>query len=354
MVTNRLSRLRVALALLAASVMTGCSTVGYYSQAVSGHLALMRARVPVEEALADPATAPDVRRSLEVARDARAFAVSEIGLPDNGSYKTWVDLGRPAVTWNVVATQAFSVDPETWCFPVAGCLSYRGYFSREAAEDYAETLAAQGLDTSLSGSTAYSSLGWFKDPLVSTMFRGDDVALAGVLFHELAHQLLYVADDSSFNESFASFVEQAGVEVWLRSAERPDLLEPWQARKSRRGEFIALLSKTRDHLAELYRAGGTHAELSRAKRRAFDSLRAEYAELKTSWGGYAGYDHWFSVPLNNARLAGVGTYTQWVDAFAVLFDQSGRDFQRFFDAADALSQLPRAERRAQLTQLTPE
>ncbi|MEM9602385.1 MAG: aminopeptidase [Pseudomonadota bacterium] len=342
-----------ALALCAVcSALAGCSTVGYYAQAVGGHMALMRARVPVEEAMADPALAPALRAKLASAQDARRFAIETLGLPDNGSYNTWVDLGRPAVTWNVVATHRFSVEPERWCFPVAGCLSYRGYFARDDALRYADRLAAQGLDTTVTGATAYSSLGWFKDPLVSTMFRGDDTALAGVLFHELAHQQLYVGDDSSFNESFASFVELAGVEAWLQQVSRPELLEPWLARRDRRADFIALLAVARADLAALYRGGGDDAALAEGKAAAFAQLRSDYAELKARWGGYPGYDHWFSKPLNNARLAGVGTYTQWVGAFEALFDQSDRDFQAFFAAAAKLAALPPDLRRARLTALS--
>ncbi|MEM7376975.1 MAG: aminopeptidase [Pseudomonadota bacterium] len=345
-----LSRVLVLCALC--SALTGCGTVGFYAQAIGGHMALMRARVPVDEARADPALSPAMRARLGTAQDARRFAIDTLGLPDNGSYNTWVDLGRPAVTWNVVATQRFSVEPERWCFPVAGCLSYRGYFAQDEALRYADRLAARGLDTTVTGATAYSSLGWFKDPLVSTMFRGDDASLAGVLFHELAHQQLYVGDDSSFNESFASFVEVAGVEVWLQQVSRPELLEPWLARRDRRAAFIALLAAARSDLAATYRQGGDDAALAARKTAAFARLRADYADLKAQWGGYAGYDHWFSQPLNNARLAGVGTYTQWVGAFEVLFDQSDRDFQAFFAAAAELAALPPDLRRARLIALS--
>ncbi|MEM6987277.1 MAG: aminopeptidase, partial [Pseudomonadota bacterium] len=349
-----LSSLRLILLCAALGGLTGCSTLGFYSQAVSGHMALMRARVPVAESLADPDLDPEIRQKLEIARDARRFALDTLGLPDNGSYTAWVDLGRPAVTWNVVATERFSVDPLRWCFPIAGCLSYRGYFDRADAVDYADRLAEQGYDTTVSGATAYSSLGWFKDPLVTTMFRGDDASLASVLFHELAHQQLYVGDDSSFNESFATFVEMVGVDLWLEATDRRELLEPWLDRRARRDDFIALLSDARVGLQAGYARGGTESELTAFKEAAFAELKRDYQALRTQWGGYTGYDWWFDKTLNNAHLAGVATYTQWVGAFAALFERVDRDFGAFFAAAAELAELPIDERRTRLVALSTE
>lgn len=349
----RLSSLRGVMAVMCALVLTGCSSVGFYAQAVQGHMALMRARVPLDQALSGSALSEVERRKLEIAREARRYAVTELGLPDNGSYTSWVKLDRPAVTWNVVATQPYSMRPEQWCFPIAGCLSYRGYFERADADRYAASLADQGLDVAVNGSAAYSSLGWFEDPLVSTMMRGSDTSLVGVLFHELAHQQLYVSDDSSFNESFATFVELAGVEQWLRDADQAQQAAPWRAQRTRRDAFVALLADTRKRLTDVFSSGGEPAQLQAAKDAEYARLSRDYQSLKASWGGYSGYDSWFRRPVNNARLAGVGTYTQWVDAFAALFEQSGRDFHRFFESAAALGELPRAERRERLLALSP-
>ncbi len=348
----KLSSLRGA-ALLSVLLLSGCSHLGFYAQAVHGHVALMRARVPIDAAIADPAVSSQTKRLLNLAAEARRYAHSSLSLPDNGSYTAWVALDRPAVTWNVVATPAHSLVPERWCFPVAGCLSYRGYFERERAERFAERLAEQGLDVAVNGASAYSSLGWFRDPVVSTMFRGGDVALVGVVFHELAHQQLYVSDDSSFNESFATFVEMAGVERWLSESGRAQRIEPWRRQRARRSEFIDLLTESRQRLSAVYAAGGDTAELDAAKQAELQRLNQAYSELKSSWGGYSGYDGWFARPVNNARLAGVGTYTQWVGAFAELYAQSGQDFARFYDAAAALGSLPPDQRHARLVSLSP-
>lgn len=350
----KLSSFRLPTLLITCLMASGCAHIDYYAQAVSGHLALMRARVPVAESLANPDLEPATRQKLESARDIRAYAVNTIGLPDNGSYNTWVDLGRPAVTWNVVATERFSVRPERWCFPVAGCLNYRGYFDRDQAIAFADALAADGLDTTVGAATAYSSLGWFQDPIVSTMFRGDDTVLAGVLFHELAHQQLYVGDDSSFNESFATFVEDVAVARWLETTNRTELFEPWRQRRARREEFIELLASARARLASIYAEGGSDNRLSSAKAAAFAQLRADYAALRARWGGYSGYDSWFEKPLNNARLAGVATYTQWVGSFETLFERSDQHFQQFFKAAADLAALPLDQRRDRLNALAQE
>jgi len=333
---------------------SGCSTVGYYSQAISGHLKLMRARQPIAEVLADPQADPELKNKLQTLLDARVFAVEELGLPDNKSYSSFAETGRRAVTFNVVAAEEFSVNAQTWCFPIAGCVSYRGYFAEADAESYAEQLAEQGFDVTVGGASAYSTLGWFDDPVLDTMLRGGDVRFVGTLFHELAHQVLYIKDDSNFNEAYASFVEQAGLRIWLDARDEPARIEAYDASLSRSGDFASLLSKTRAKLAALY--AQPDDELMPAKRREqkaaiFDGMRADYEQLKTSWGDYSGYDGWFARDLNNARLVAVSTYRRYVPAFAVLFEESGRDVRVFHEQAKKLADLPSNERNERMQSL---
>lgn len=333
--------------------LSGCSSLGYYGQAVAGHWKVMRARTPIQEVIDNPQTSEKTRVALQRAQTAREFASRTLQLPDNASYTTYVDLQREAVTWNVIATQPLSVDAEKWCFPVAGCLSYRGYFHQEDAEAYAQKLREQGLDVALTRADAYSSLGWFDDPLLSTMLTRGEPLVAGVLFHELAHQLLYVKDDSSFNESFATFVERQGIEQWLEKQNRADLQQRYDVYQGRRAGFIELLSTTRAELQAVYASDGSDEEKMAAKQAAFLGLRQRYESLKKQWQGYDGYDHWFEKPVNNARVAGVSTYNRWVGAFATLFADSGENYARFYQRSAELAALPRAERLQRLEELSP-
>ena len=339
------------LAMIVVTAMSGCSTLGYYGQAVKGHWLVMRARVPIQDVIEDTATDERTRAALQRAQSARAFASERLKLPDNDSYTSYVDLQREAVTWNVIATQPLSIEPERWCFPVAGCLSYRGYFHQADAAAYAEELRLQGLDVALTEAGAYSSLGWFDDPLLSTMISRGEPLLAGVLFHELAHQQLYVKDDSGFNESFASFVERQGIEDWLLLQNRGDLMARYDAYQARRAGFIGLLTELRGELEDIYASELSREAKMIAKDSAFAGLRQSYESLKNQWGGYDGYDSWFDRPLNNARVAGVSTYNRWVGAFATLFADSGENYALFYQRSAELAALKRAERQQRLEEL---
>ena len=350
------ARLLRPLLLLAMAASSGCATVGYYAQAVNGHFDLMSKRQPLEQVMNSEDTDPEIRRKLELLRDARKFAVAELGLPDNNSYNTFVKTDKKNVTWNVVATPEFSMSPKTWCFPVAGCVTYRGYFAEADAQSYEAKLKTQGFDTQIGGASAYSTLGWFDDPLLDTMLRGSDIRLSGVLFHELAHQVLYVKNDSSFNEAFATFVEQQGVKVWLESLGRHDTIPAYETYLDRQVDFNQLLQQTRADLVNLFREqpplegeGADNSQLREAKLAVFDSMVENYKVLKAErWDGYDGYDNWFAKETNNARLIAVSTYLKWVPAFEVLFEESGSDFKAFYAAATELSKLPFEERRTQL------
>lgn len=345
-------RLLSCLCLLAIALpLAGCSAVGYYGQAVGGHLALMRARVPIDEVIAAPDTPEAVRERLRVAQAARAFAVTELGLPDNGSYTRFVQLDRSAVVYNVFAAPEFSLQPETWCFPVAGCVVYRGYFSEERALRTASRYAARGLDTWVGGAAAYSTLGRFEDPLLSTMLYADDARLAGLLFHELAHQRVYARDDSAFNEAYATAVEEEGVRRWLGAAGRDEELASWRRLGERAQAFELLLARTRGRLVEAYASGLPEGEMRAAKAEAFAQLEREYQALRASWDGWPGYDRWFEQPLNNARLIPSATYRALVPAFRMLLAESGGDLEAFHAASERLAALPRAEREIELRRL---
>lgn len=347
-----LRRHRLFCLLLSVFFLPGCSTVSYYAQAVNGHFKLMNARQPVADLLASEDTDAELRRKLQLLIDAREYAVSTLNLPENKSYSTYVDAKRDYVTWNVVAAPEFSLKPKTWCFPIAGCVSYRGYFAEARAQAYAETLRAESYDAIVGGASAYSTLGWFDDPLLSTMMRGSDIRLIGVLFHELAHQKLYVKDDSNFNEAYASFVEQAGVRVWLTDQGKADSIPAYDAYLARQVDFGELLRQTRNELVDLYRQTLPEDDMRAAKAAIFETLQQRYAELKSDrWNGYSGYDNWFKRDINNARLLAVATYRKWVPAFTELFIQQGEDFNRFYQAAEALSKLPFQQRRTRLQSL---
>ena len=321
--------------------------VGYYWQSITGHLSILQRAEPVGELLAQEGLDPRTRERLELAKRIRRFAVTDLGLPDNGSYTRFADLEQPFVTWGVVAAPELSLRLTQWCFPVAGCVTYRGYYSLEAAERYAAKLQSQGQDVQISGVPAYSTLGWLDDPLLSTFINYPDAEVARLVFHELSHQVVYVAGDSMFNESFASTVEQFGVERWLALNGTPQQRLNNRQQRLRRDGFLALLGRYRDRLAAVYAAQTSDDEKRAGKRRVFQALKDEYQQLRHGpWAGFAGYDFWFRRPLGNAHLGSVATYTTWVPVFRQLFAESGEDFRRFYLKVGELAALDRVERQA--------
>jgi len=339
---------RAFAALIIAVLVSGCETVGYYSQAVGGQLALMSAARPAREVIDDPNTPPALRTRLAAALRIRAFATNELGLPDNGSYTDYVQLDRPYVVWNVFAAGEFSLQARTHCFPFAGCVSYRGFFAEKDAREYAGKLSAEGNDVFVAGVPAYSTLGWFDDPLLSTFMRGGNTETARLIFHELAHQLVYARDDTTFNESFATTVEHEGVRRWLRREGRAAEFDAFLARQRRRGEFIALLEGARARLAAVYRLNLQPSALREKKRAEFDALRSRYEALKTRWGGFSGYDRIFGDKPNNALLVAFATYTQLVPAFERLLAESGGNLPDFYAKVKELAALPSDERDTRL------
>lgn len=342
-------RLYIRQTLLALLVLpaSGC----FYFQAIQGHMDLMSDRRPIDDVLADPATSPELAAKLRIVIEARDFAVTELALPDNDSYRTYVALDRPYVVWNVFAAPEFSVEPRQWCFPVAGCVVYRGYFHEDAARRYASRLAKEGWDVFVGGATAYSTLGRFDDPVLSTMLGRDDTGLVAIIFHELAHQRLYVKDDSDFNEAFASAVEAIGVQRWLDARGTPTAMERYEQGRKRQSAFNLLLKQTREELAAIYARGGSDEAMRVAKRQAFEALRRRYAALRETWGGYAGYDAWFEGDLNNARLVPVSTYSRLVPAFMVLYRRANRRMDDFYALCGRLAELSPGNRTMELETL---
>jgi len=341
---------RPLLLVVTAALLGGCGT-GYYWQASMGHLELMRLRRPVTVVIEDPNTSPEVRMKLQTATAALAFAHTRLDLPDNGSYRLYADTGRPYVVWNVVAAPEFSLDPRTWCFPVAGCISYRGYFDEANARKYADGLADDGDDVFVGGVAAYSTLGRFQDPIVNTMIGYADYELAGVIFHELAHQRVYVRDDSSFNEGFASFVEQEGLRRWLRSQAADETLCRYRTSLQRRREIQLLFAEYGARLEALYQSGMPAAAMRDGKAAIFAELVAGYYELRAQWTDPPYFDHWFEGPLNNARLVSFATYDDYVPAFANLLDDANGDLAAFYSVVDEIAALGPAERTERMQSL---
>lgn len=362
MVTDSLARARrstlatcaLGLSFFGAGCASGMDGVGYYWQSVSGHIALMQAGEPIDEVLADQSVPALTRERLGYAVQAREFAVSELGLPDNGSYRRFADIGRSHVLWNVFATGELSLELERWCFPVAGCIGYRGYYDERVAHLYADRLAARGMDVQVAGVPAYSTLGWFDDPIPSTVTRFPKAYIARLIFHELAHQVVYVKNDSTFNESFATAVEIEGMRRWFaaRRAAGFDNAEQagFEASAARKQDFVALLRQTRAALKTVYNSDASDDGKRARKAKILDQLKADYAQMKsTRWNGFSGYDRWFAQPLGNAHLAAVGAYHDLVPGFTRLLRESGYRMDAFYVAVRKLAELPRDERRARLT-----
>ena len=335
-------------------LLSGCETLAYYAQAVGGQLGLLSRARPIEQAISDPATSPALRERLALARSIRDFAAKALALPDNGSYRNYAELDRPYAVWNVVAAPEFSLAPLQSCFPVAGCVSYRGFFSQQAAERHAERLRADGYDAFVYGVAAYSTLGRFDDPLLSTFIRYPEPELARLIFHELAHQVAYAKDDTVFNESFAVAVEQEGMRRWLARSTDTQQHAAFERAQRIRAAFLELVRRYRDELAQLYRGDLAPAAKRARKSEILAALVQEYRRMKQDeWGGYAGYDSWFARTPNNAQLASVAIYSQLVPAFQALLRQEDGDLARFYRAVRELAALPRAEREGKLQALAP-
>ena len=333
--------LRAALSVAVLSyVVAGC----YLMQSAEGQLQLMSKRQPISRVIAAPSTPPALRTQLESVASIREFASKELGLPDNGSYRSYADVGRPYVVWNVVAAPEFSVDPKEWCYPIVGCVAYRGYFVEARARKFAAEQRKRGLDVAVGGTSAYSTLGHFDDPILNTMVGWDDVELASIVFHELTHQLLYVPNDASFNEALATTVEEEGVKRWLESQGRDKDLAQHRLEQQRYLKVVELLGATRGQLRVIYASGQGVEEMRSEKRRAFADLRSEFAALRDSWGGHAPYEGWFEQDINNAHLATVATYFVCVPGFERELAALKGDLPAFYRRVRRLAKMPQKAR----------
>lgn len=340
----------LALCVLALPGLAGCGTT-YLLQAARGQWQVMAERRPIERVLSDAGTTETLRAQLESIQQARRFASQELGLPDNRSYTTYAEIGRPYVVWNVVATPEFSIQPLQWCFPVAGCVAYRGYFREAAARRFADRQRASGQDVTVGGVSAYSTLGRFADPVLSSMLRYGADEVIGTLFHELAHQVVYVPGDSAFNEAFAVTVEQEGLGRWLRARGRPAAFADYLQRRSIQLEFVVLTRAARGRLAAVYASPGEDEAARRAaKAQAFAALQAQLRTLQQRLGPKrgAGLSAWLARDLNNADLASVATYWDCVPGFERLLAAEGGDLGAFYAAVRRSARLSPEERRAAL------
>ncbi len=336
----------VCLAAIPALQLAGCTGPGYYAQAISGHMGLMISRQSVEALLANSSTDPELAKNLEQAMALREFATAALALPNDGSYTDFVETGRDAVVWNVVAAPEFSLEAKKWCFLVSGCVSYRGYFERDKADKFANRLQARGYDVSVSPAIAYSTLGWFDDPLLDTMFRYTDVQLAAFVFHELAHRKLYVSGDTAFNEAYATAVELVGVRLWLEGIQQTDALARWLATQTAAGDFAHLIQQAREALRAVYASGAKLEAMRMQKSHVLERLESDYRVLVgEQWGDHDYFAGWFGRPLNNASLSLMSSYQGGECAFSELWSQSDHDPARFHALARTQAGLPAPDRK---------
>ena len=331
---------RALLTLLACLPLAGC----YLLESAEGQLALNASRVPIKTVLARPDTPSRLRTWLELATRIRDFASSDLGLPDNKSYRSYADVKRRFVVWNVFAAPEFSVDPKTWCFPVAGCVAYRGYFKEALARRFESSLKAEGYDVLVGGVAAYSTLGHFSDPVLNTMLDWDEPQLAGLLFHELGHQLIYVKNDTAFNEAFATVVENEGVRRWLAAEGRSDALSTYKAREAKYAEAVAMLGVTRARLRALYAGPLGEADKRAAKAAEFERLRGEYQARRDYFG--KNYEWLFGADLNNAMLVSVAAYQDCTPGLEARLKAVDGNLSAFYAEVRALAKRTAAERHA--------
>ena len=329
-------------------LLSSCSSLNYYWQGVVGQLELWRKAEPIADLIASAKLPAELNHKLSLALSIRTFASDELGLPENQSYRYYVKLARPFVVWNVVATPELSLEARQWCFPIAGCVNYRGYFDERMARGEAQRLQTQGDDVHVGGVPAYSTLGYFSDPVLSTFVHYSEVELARLIFHELAHQRIYVQDDTTFNESFAVVVEEEGIRRWLKQRNDRALEEEFTRRQQYRQGFRGLLLNSRSALTAVYAQSLPDHEKRLHKARILNQLQADYQQLKHAWGGYSGYDYWFNQGINNASLAAQGLYEDKVAALRRLLHEENSDLRKFYRNVEVLAGLPAKQRQALL------
>ncbi|GAB5498968.1 MAG: aminopeptidase [Pseudohongiellaceae bacterium] len=345
---SRATLLKLLVLLAVSSLLLSCEAVSYYAQAARGQMAIIFSRQDIQKLLDSGSLAASQEASFREVLAIREFATRELKLPVAEHYSTFVDLDREHVVWNVFAAPEFSTELRTWCYPIAGCVSYRGYFSEAEARRFADQLRDDGFDVYLGGVDAYSTLGWFEDSLLSTVMRRESHQLAGLIFHELAHQKVYVPGDTTFNESFATAVERAGVERWLLTSEQDEVLVQAELNRQRQAQFVNLVSDYREQFSDLYQQDLSTSDMREQKAALQERMRADYRLMRRQWDGYRGYDSWFDRSLNNAQLATVSSYNDLVPAFTALLTEAGGDFAAFYGRVAEIAELDKVERDALL------
>ncbi|MES2626393.1 MAG: aminopeptidase [Pseudomonadota bacterium] len=350
------SNIKIAFAVVFCILLAACESLQYYGQAVNGQFYIFSHRKPIADLLQDSATSPALKARLESINRIRAFAANRLHLPLGNQYSTYVDLERPYVVWNVFAAPEFSMQPLSWCYPVAGCASYRGYFNEGKANEFAASLEQEGYEIFVGGVAAYSTLGWFSDSVLNTIVNRAEYELAGLIFHELAHQVVYIPGETEFNESFATTVQLEGLQRWLEANDAaPEVREEIAAEITldlmRQKQFTALVQAAVSDLKILYAGPLAEVEKRLEKNQRITRLRDDYALLKNEWHGYGGYDAWFARDLNNAQLATVATYNSLVPAFNAMLSQANGDLDLFYQNVMQLKRLTPEERQQKLQML---
>ena len=325
-------------------LLCGCTDIGYYWHSARGHLAVMNQRVDIEDLLEDQATPEELRERLRLVQEIRRFSVTRLALPDNDSYQSFVELDRPYLIQNLFAAPEFSTRLQRWCYPIIGCASYRGYYDEARLLAYVEELESSGLEVHIGKVSAYSTLGWFDDPVLSSFINWPDHRLAGLLFHELTHQQIYIDDDTTFNESLASAVQMVGTELWLESRGQQDELEELSRWSLYRAEVIELIESTRARLAQIYEAASSDADKRKDKAAVFADARSSHRDIASKHGVAGGFSAWFAGDLNNAKIGSVATYNSQTPAFINILRAQGLDFAAFYKYVAALGELGKVER----------
>ena len=342
---------QIYLLLLLITGVVGCSSANYYSQAVSGHLSLMMAGEPVERLIASDSTEPALKAKLLLSQQALDFARDRLALPTDDAYSDFVTLDHPWVVVNLVAVPEFSLTPHRWCYPIVGCQAYRGYFDLADARAEQARFDARNYDTFLGGVTAYSTLGWFDDPLHTGFTNLTDGRMVALMFHELAHRVVYIAGDTRFNESFATAVELEGLRLWAREYDNPDMYARARQRLDYRAQTLAMVKATSARLETLYGQPLPEATLRARKAEILASLLADYLNAAEQWQqpGPFGAN---PSGLNNANLALFRQYNDYVPGFRQLLRELDYDFPTFYRQVENLSERPEPERKARLKTLS--
>ena len=343
--------LKVTLVMIVLLSLVACETLSYYEQAVRGQLSILWNRQQIENLLQADDVTDELKRKLALVVAIREFAVEEMLLPSSDSYLSYVELNREHVIWNVFAAPEFSIEPVNWCYPIAGCVSYRGYFSESRATNFARELEQEGYDVYTGGVDAYSTLGWFDDPLLSSVINRADYQLATLIFHELAHQLVYLPGDTTFNESFATTVEREGLRRWLMARGDQQTLVTADQQSERQQQFVDLVILFRERFEQLYESEQSEYNKRNSKRELQEEMRRGYEDLKMSWGGIGAYDRWFASSLNNAQLSTVASYNDLVPAFEALFASNNGDLQAFYREVESLAEMEEEIRDSQLAMI---